>query len=219
MATTNVAGTFVRLQSEIDDADSRVWYQWSKEGVLIPGATNAMLDFPAVTLADAGGYTVAMTNVDGGTNSAVATLKVVLALTTEAVGEGVVVADPADPIFEPGRTVELLAVAEDGHEFTGWSGDVAGLNPLANPLTFPMNSNRTVRATFVQIPRLVGASGPDGSSVFRLEGPAGAAAELQVSEDLKTWRRILALRLSEVPAEVGNLGPVGAKTFYRLMLK
>jgi hypothetical protein len=55
--------------------------------------------------------------------------------------------------------------------------------------------------------------------VFRLEGPAGAAAELQVSDDLKTWRRVLSLRLSEVPAEVGNLGPVGAKTFYRLMLK
>lgn len=219
MSTTNVAGNFVRLQPEIDDADSRVWYQWSKKGVRIPGATNATLDFPAVTLADAGDYTVAITNVDGGTNSAVATLKVVLALTTEVVGEGAVVADPADPIFEPGRTVELLAVAQDGHEFTGWSGDVAGLNPLANPLTFPMNSNRTVRATFVQIPRLVGASGPDGSSVFRLEGPAGAAAELQVSEDLKTWRRILALRLSEVPAEVGNLGPVGARTFYRLMLK
>ena len=219
ISTTNVAGNFVRLQPEIDDADSRVWYQWYKEGVLIPKATNAVLDFPLVALADAGGYTVAMTNVDGGTNSAVAILKVVVALTTEAIGEGAVVADPSLPTFEPGRMVELLAVAEDGHEFTGWSGDVAGLNPLVNPLTFPMNSNRTVRATFVKIPRLVGASGPDGSSVFRLEGPVGAAAELQVSDDLKTWRRVLSLRLSEVPAEVGNLGPVGARTFYRLMLK
>jgi len=218
-SSTNVIGTFVRLYPEVDDADSRMQYQWYKDGLILPDKTNSTLDFPEVALTDVGGYSVALTNVDGGTNSAVAQLAVVYAISTATSGQGTVVVDPAGPKFEPGTTVELRAIPAEGYEFTGWTGGVEGMSPLSNPVRLVMNQNRRVQANFVIRPRLVSSSGPDGVEVFRLLGPAGAGAELQASEDLKTWRRVLSLNLSDVPAEVGNFSPAAAKTFYRLELK
>lgn len=52
-------------------------YQWLKDGVLIPGATSSSLVFAAVTAADAGVYTVSVTNSAGSLLSERATLTVV----------------------------------------------------------------------------------------------------------------------------------------------
>lgn len=56
-------------------------YQWSRDDLPIANATNRVLTLPAVTLADAGSYRVAVTNAFGGTNSLPATLSVVDAAT------------------------------------------------------------------------------------------------------------------------------------------
>ncbi len=218
-STTNVAGTFVRLQPEIDDADGRVRYQWYKDGKLLPGATNSTLDFPEVTLSNAGGYSVAMTNVDGGTNSAVARLSVVFSLETLASGTGRVVADPGTSPLEPGRSVVVKAFPGEGQEFVGWTGDVEGLDPMANPLNLTMNRNRRLVARFQPIPRLLSSTASDGSDRFQLVGPDGVPAVLQASEDLKTWKTVLTFLLSADPVEVGNLLPSATKTFYRLDVK
>ncbi len=62
-ATLSVVGTGVPTPT----------YQWHKAGVAIPGATNPTLTFTAVTLADAGSYSVILTNpVSPSTSSAVA---------------------------------------------------------------------------------------------------------------------------------------------------
>lgn len=50
--------------------------QWRRDGVAIPGATNAILALPAATAADAGSYTVVATNAAGTATSAAATLAV-----------------------------------------------------------------------------------------------------------------------------------------------
>jgi len=50
--------------------------QWRKNGVAIPGATNAILALPAASAADAGSYTVVATNAAGTATSAAATLAV-----------------------------------------------------------------------------------------------------------------------------------------------
>lgn len=46
-----------------------VSYVWRKDGVSVPGATDATLNFSGVTAADAGDYTVEVTNVVGSTTS------------------------------------------------------------------------------------------------------------------------------------------------------
>ncbi len=50
--------------------------QWRKNGVAIPGATNAILALPAATAADAGSYSVVATNAAGSTASTAAALAV-----------------------------------------------------------------------------------------------------------------------------------------------
>jgi len=218
-SSTNVAGTFVRLQPEIDDANGRVQYQWFKDGQLMPGATNVALDFPEVTLADAGGYTVAITNVDGGTNSAVAQVVVQFSLQTGVVGAGRVDAEPTGSVFDPGASVTLRARPEEGQEFVGWVGDVPAAAAMSNPLSVVMDRNRRLMAQFRPVPRLVTSAAPDGSDRLRLVGPDGAPAVLEVSEDLKTWRPVLLFQMSSQPVELGNLMPGASKTFYRLEVK
>ncbi len=53
-----------------------ITYQWSKGGVAIPGATSSSLTFATVTLADAGIYSVVITNPGGTVTSSNATLTV-----------------------------------------------------------------------------------------------------------------------------------------------
>jgi hypothetical protein len=51
-----------------------VTYQWNKDSVAIPGATNASLTLPSVQAGDAGNYTLTATNAAGSATSAIATL-------------------------------------------------------------------------------------------------------------------------------------------------
>lgn len=57
---------------------SSVTYQWLKNGTPIPGATNSVLTIPAVTTADAGDYSVLVTDRVGTISSAPAKLTVLL---------------------------------------------------------------------------------------------------------------------------------------------
>ena len=68
-------------------------YQWYKDLVLIPGAMNASLTFPAVALTDAGGYSVVISNPLGVVTSSTATLVVKMpppTLTSFSPGAGTV---------------------------------------------------------------------------------------------------------------------------------
>jgi PKD repeat protein len=56
-------------------------YQWRLNGTNLLGATNLSLFLPAVTAADAGNYTVVVTNVAGSTNSLPAVLTVIVSPT------------------------------------------------------------------------------------------------------------------------------------------
>ncbi len=51
-------------------------HEWRKDGVLLPGASRAMLTLENITAADAGRYAVTLTNATGSITSAVATLAV-----------------------------------------------------------------------------------------------------------------------------------------------
>ncbi len=66
-------------------------YQWTKDGVNIPGATSSSYTDPSVQASDAGGYAVVVTNTCGSRTSQTATLTAMQAvsITTQPVGQTV----------------------------------------------------------------------------------------------------------------------------------
>ncbi len=76
---TAVAGSTVVFDLEVKG--SPLAYQWQFNGVNIPGATSPTLQFASVQLADAGHYTVVISNAAGSVTSLAAALKVVPATT------------------------------------------------------------------------------------------------------------------------------------------
>jgi len=81
-------------------------YQWDFNGSIIPNATNATLVLTNVQLAQAGNYSVAVTNLAGATNSAVAVLNV-----TGGTGPPVIVQQPSSLILPPGQTANFFVGA------------------------------------------------------------------------------------------------------------
>jgi uncharacterized repeat protein (TIGR02543 family) len=70
-------------------------------------------------------------------------------LTTNTVGNGSISLNPPGGTYCEGTVVTLTAVPDAGWEFDGWSGDLTG---TTNPTTITMNSNKSVTATFSQLP-------------------------------------------------------------------
>jgi PKD repeat protein len=68
-------------------------------------------------------------------------------LTTNVSGQGSV--SPSGGTYNSGTVVSLTATPDSGWEFSGWSGDLSG---SANPANITMNANKTVTATFTEIP-------------------------------------------------------------------
>ena len=65
------------------------------------------------------------------------------------VGEGDVTLNNTGPYYNYDDVIELTAYADPGWEFTAWSGDLSG---SANPTTITIDDNKTVTATFTEIP-------------------------------------------------------------------
>ncbi|MBC7169885.1 immunoglobulin domain-containing protein [Candidatus Bipolaricaulota bacterium] len=99
---TACAGSSV-LMSATADGTPPLSYQWRKDGAALAGATTAVLSLPAVTRADAGAYTVVVTNACGSVTSEPALL---------TVGEApTIVAQPGSHEAEVGTEVTFTAVA------------------------------------------------------------------------------------------------------------
>jgi cyclophilin family peptidyl-prolyl cis-trans isomerase len=71
------------------------------------------------------------------------------ALTVNTSGQGSVTLDPAGGVYDEGTTVTLTANPASGWEFSGWSGALSG---STNPATLAMNADKSVTATFTEIP-------------------------------------------------------------------
>ncbi len=69
-------------------------------------------------------------------------------LNVEIVGNGNVSADPSNGPYLTGTTVTLTATAQEGYEFSGWSGDLSG---TSNQTTITMDSDKSVTATFLEV--------------------------------------------------------------------
>jgi len=69
-------------------------------------------------------------------------------LTVNVVGSGSVTKDPDQATYAYGTDVLLTAVAAEGWEFAGWSGDASGTD---NPTTVDIIGNMEVTATFAEV--------------------------------------------------------------------
>ena len=78
-----------------------------------------------------------------------ATFKQLFTLTVATTGSGSVAKNPNQSQFVSGSSVQLTASPAAGWQFSGWSGDLGG---AVNPGTIVMNANKSVTATFSQIP-------------------------------------------------------------------
>ncbi len=70
-------------------------------------------------------------------------------LTVNTVGSGTVLRNPSGGTYSVGTVVTLTATPASGFQFSGWSGDLSG---ATNPATITMNANKTVTATFTELP-------------------------------------------------------------------
>jgi uncharacterized repeat protein (TIGR02543 family) len=70
-------------------------------------------------------------------------------LTVNTVGNGNVTLNPDGGTYDDGTNVTLTANPDSGWEFAGWSGDLSG---DANPENITIDADKTVTATFTEIP-------------------------------------------------------------------
>jgi len=75
----------------------------------------------------------------------------VFLLNATADGGATIIRTPDSQYFEPGASVEVLAVAPEGMRFAGWSGDATS---SFNPIQVDINADTAIHATFV--PRVTG---------------------------------------------------------------
>ncbi len=104
------------------------------------------------TYASAGTYTaiVTATNTSGSTAvPTVVTVQGLVTLSVQTVGDGTVEKAPDATQYILGTIVQLTATPGAGQRFVGWSGDASG---MVNPLNVAMDNNKTIVATFEEIP-------------------------------------------------------------------
>jgi hypothetical protein len=136
-------------------------YQWKFNGADIPGATGDSLLLNNVSAANAGQYSVVVTNSVGSVTSAVVALSIgkngdandaFLSRKLVAYSDpgGTVTVTPMKLDYDLGETVTLTATPVAPNVFIGWAGDLStgDLASTTNPITFVMNGSKTVRARF-----------------------------------------------------------------------
>jgi pectate lyase/pectin methylesterase-like acyl-CoA thioesterase len=170
---TKAVGESVTLAVVADGGNgTALSYQWKKGGFDLPGETSANFSIPSVALADAGDYTVVVTDVAGSTTSQVATLTV----TAGAVAPSITV----DPV---GATI----LVSGSHTFTGTANGTA-------PLSYQWQKSTDGGANYVDVPGATTSSYMVSSAVLADAGlyrlvvtngqgsAASAAAELVIMQ-------------------------------------
>src|SRR5215207_5258550 len=131
-----------------------LFYQWYRNGSLIPGANAQSLTFAAAQVADAGSYTVVVSNSGGNVTSAPARLLVVSAMTATAFG-------PAAGATNV-NTDAQLKVTFDQAPTVGTSGKVrvynAADNSLVDTVDLGVDTNTGIHAPGSQSARSIGGS-------------------------------------------------------------
>ena len=168
-ADRSLAATFVKQFSLTLDTVGSGSVQTSPAGTLFDIGTQVTLTATASAGFRFGDWSGDLISLDNPVVVTMDTNKVITAsfiqqftLTTNTIGSGDVALSPAGPAFDTGTLVQALATASPGFEFLGWSGALSG---LTNPDSVLMDSDKTLTATFRQLPFL-----PDESASLALPG-------------------------------------------------
>jgi uncharacterized delta-60 repeat protein len=168
------AGTNVTF-SVIATGAPPIFFQWRKDGVKIPNATNTTLALNNVNSTDTANYTVVATNFGGAVTSQVARLIVEFdtsALTLITNGQGAVLPNLTKEPLEIGRSYTITARPVVGNLFSNWTGDVTSSSPV---LTFVMQTNMTIVVNFVPSP-FIPVKGIYNGLFFNTGAPAHESA-------------------------------------------
>ena len=147
--TTNLGGTATFAVGAAGSAP--YFYQWTKNGVALAGATNAVFTLRNVQVSDAASYGVSVSTGIAQTNSAAAVLTVTTNPSVNQIeivisGEGAVTPHDNGKTLQIGKVYSLTAVPGQNYLFAGWSGFLLTNSPT---LKFVMRSNMLLQASFV----------------------------------------------------------------------
>ncbi|MGP8233898.1 MAG: carboxypeptidase regulatory-like domain-containing protein [Limisphaerales bacterium] len=147
--TTNLGGTAIFTVTLSSNAP--YFYQWSKNGTTLAGATNSDLVLGDVQVADAGNYAVSVSTGIASTNSAPAVLTVTTNPSINQIeivisGNGTVSPHDNGKALQIGHHYAITAIPGRNYLFAGWTGDAFTDAPT---LKFVMQSNMLLQASFV----------------------------------------------------------------------
>ena len=163
-------------------------YQWYLNGEAIDGATRSAVAFETATEAEAGQYTVRLTNRFGAVTSLPANVAVHYVINRDTTGAGRIVLDPLQDHYAPGTQVTFTGVPEEGYSFASWGGDASGDSAQT---TVAVDKHLTVTADFSRDYRMPTLTNPhfraDGNFEFTVEAEPGVKNNIQLSFDLENW--------------------------------
>jgi hypothetical protein len=158
-------------------------YQWRHNGVELAGATNAQLIIPSVGTNHAGGYSVIVRNPFGSITSRVATLTVILQLTT-------ILVQPADRTVRPGGTI-TFSVSVSGTPPLLYQWDFNGQDiPGATNSTHTVNGVTPIHEGSYRV-TIVGAGGTVVSREAVLTISELASGDFQIAALLASNSRLV----------------------------
>ncbi len=122
----------------VANGDAPIAYQWSRDGVVIPGATRADLTLSKVGLTSSGAYTVRVSNASGTNTSSAANVSVVLrtrskVLLTENFESLALGPNVEEGIITGSGGAQTAVVTKTAP--AGWVVDNSGINGLGNSAT------------------------------------------------------------------------------------
>ena len=166
-------------------------YQWLFDGKPIAGATASGLQLPTATVANAGRYSVVVSNGFGKTVSPAAQLDIYYTLKLAIEGRGRIELDPKKSAFLAGSKVTLNATPATGYSWMHWSGDEASGD---STFTVTMDAHKTITANFSRdyiMPDLSEAAFDDkGRFTFILTSEPDANCDIHATIDGVRWQKL-----------------------------
>jgi pectate lyase/pectin methylesterase-like acyl-CoA thioesterase len=146
-------------------------FQWRKDGVSIPGATNDTFTIAGATADDAGNYTVTVTNTAGGATSDPASLTVI---TPPAI-----VTPPAPQVVNAGETATFTVAASGSAPFNyQWRKNGADIPGATTDTLTLSNAQAAAAAAYSVVVSNAAGSATSPSATLTVIDPALAATAL-----------------------------------------
>ena len=107
-------------------------------------------------------------------------------LSVSSDGNGSVSVSPAGSKFKEGTSVTLTATANSGYEFHAWKNSSGSIVSTANPYTFTINADTTLKASFVREQATLTVSVEGNGTLSLSEGDISNVSSISESFDVGT---------------------------------